>query len=230
MKKMLAILGSTTVITALAALANAQDTLGLPVDAPSKAVEIGVGFGYTQPTGDLTRRDSIDDFARAGGELSGEVGYRVNPNWLVGLYGGYARYHAPGGTSDDKTTSATGGVQAQYHITPFSRVDPWIGIGAGYRGFFINPGVGASRSLHGIQLARARVGFDYRVSEAVALGPVIGVDLTMFTTEHFPGGGNTQAVESDNLTVTPFFYAGLAGRFDIGKHERAEEHTVAMGY
>lgn len=76
-----------------------------------------------------------------------------------------------------------------------------------------------------------RIGADYRVSEAVALGPVIGVDLTMFTTQHFPGTGNTvEAVGGDNLTVTPFFFAGLAGRFDIGKERERGERTIAMSY
>jgi len=232
MKKMLAILGSTTVITAFAAFANAQETPSVPIDAPKNAAEIGVGLGYSQPTGDLTQRDSADDIARAGGEVSADVGYRIDARWLVGLYGGYGHYHAPGGTSYDIVNSATGGFQAQYHIMPFGRVDPWIGFGAGYRGLYQSLENQNTRAWHGIQLARARLGVDYRVNETVALGPVIGMDVTMFTSQHAPGSSSgVDAVGSDNLTATPFFFAGLAGRFDIGKErERGERRTVAMGY
>lgn len=233
MKKMLAILGTSAVVTAFAGGAIAQEVITGPVDAPRNAAEIGVGLGYSQPTGNLTRRggDQVSDLARGGGEVNAEVGYRIDARWLVGLYGGYGQYHAPGGTSSDIINTANGGVQAQLHFMPFQRVDPWVGLGVGYRGFFSTPDNQGTRALHGIQLARARVGVDYRVSETVALGPVIGMDLTMFTSEHRPGTGNTvDSVGSDNLTVTPFFFAGLAGKFDIGTERERSERMVALRY
>lgn len=64
MKKLFAMLGSTTAVVALATAANAQETIYAPVDAPTKAAEIGVGLGYSQPAGDLTRRDIAGDLAR----------------------------------------------------------------------------------------------------------------------------------------------------------------------
>lgn len=233
MNKMLAILGSTAVLTAFAGVANAQETITGPVNAPRNAAEIGVGLGYSQPAGNLTRRggDAVADIARGGGEVNAEVGYRIDSHWLVGLYGGYGQYHAPGGTSSDIVNTANGGIQGQYHIMPFQRVDPWISLGVGYRGFFTTPDNGATRALHGLQLARARVGVDYRVSETVALGPVIGMDLTMFTSEHVPGaGGQLAAVGSDNVTVTPFFFAGIGGKFDIGSERERSERMVAQRY
>jgi len=232
MKKTLAILSSAAFITAIAGGAFAQETLNVPVDAPRNAAEIGIGLGYSQPTGNLTNGGSdISDIARAGGEVNAEVGYRIDARWLVGLYGGYGQYHAPGGTSHDIVNSANAGVQAQYHIMPFNVADPWVSLGVGYRGFFNTPQGTPTSAWHGLQLARVRVGADYRVSETVAMGPVVGMDLTMFTSEHIPGNPNTvEAVGGNNLTVTPFFFAGLQGKFDIGEERERSDKMVALQY
>lgn len=233
MNKRLAILGSAAVVTAFAGGASAQETITRQIDAPRRATEIGIGLGYSQPSGNLTMRggDKAADLARGGGEVNAEVGYRIDARWLIGLYGGYGQYHMPNGTSNDIINTATGGVQAQYHIMPFQRVDPWLSLGVGYRGFFSTPDNQGTRALHGLQLARVRVGVDYRVSETVALGPVLGMDATMFTSEHRPGTGNTvDAVGSGNLTLTPFFFGGIAGRFDIGPERERSAKMVAARY
>jgi hypothetical protein len=236
MKKTLAILGTVGLVTAFAGGAFAQEdvseTVNQPVPAPRNAAEIGIGLGYAQPTGNLTAGGRpISDIARAGGEVNAEVGYRVDPRWLVGLYGGYSQFHAPGGTSSDIVNSATGGIQAQYHIMPYTRVDPWVGLGVGYRGFFATPRNGPTHALHGLDVARLRIGADYRVNEQVAMGPVVGMDLTMFTSEHIPGASSTvEAIGSENLTVTPFFFAGLAGKFDIGTETQRSDQMVALQY
>lgn len=232
MKNMLAILGSVSVV-AFAGGAFAQETINRPVAAPRNATEIGVGVGYSQPAGNLTQRggDHVADIARGGGEVNAEVGYRLDPRWLIGIYGGYGQYHAPNGTSKDIVNTVNAGVQAQYHLTPFSGVDPWVSLGVGYRGFFQNPRDAGTRSLHGLQLAKVRIGADYRVTDSVALGPLIGMDLTMFTSEHRAGSGNAvDAVGSNNLTVTPFFFAGVGGKFDLGGEREREARMVALRY
>lgn len=225
--------GTAALALAFASTTSAQETIDRPIGAPSRAAEIGIGLGYAQPAGDLTMRegDRVSNVARAGGQIDAEVGYRISPRWLIGAYGGYGQFHAPGGTSADIVATANAGVQAQVHVDPYRRIDPWIAFGGGWRGFFVDPRDGGSRGLHGLQLARVRVGVDYRVNDGVALGPAVGMDATMFTTEVRSGEGPTvRSLDSDRYTVTPFFFAGIVGRFDVGGRRDAGDRMLARAF
>ncbi|MBI2393900.1 MAG: hypothetical protein HYV09_30290 [Deltaproteobacteria bacterium] len=225
--------GIAAVVLAYASTTGAQETIDRTVAAPARAAEIGIGLGYAQPTGDLTLRtgDRASNFARAGGQIDGEIGYRIDPRWLIGVYGGYGQFHAPGGTAQDIVATVNAGVQAQVHVNPHRRVDPWVGFGAGWRGFFINPENSATRALHGLQIARVRFGVDYRVSDGVALGPAVGMDATMFTTEVRSGEGPTfESLGRERYTLTPFFFGGIVGRFDIGGRRDSGERMMAKAF
>src|SRR5258708_28183490 len=86
--------------------AFADETAIISSEAPNQntalynAFEIGLGFGYSQGVGDVgTGVRSLTDSGGPGvlGEL--DLGWRVNPNWLVGAYSTIAwLYHgdAPG--------------------------------------------------------------------------------------------------------------------------------------
>jgi outer membrane protein OmpA-like peptidoglycan-associated protein len=105
---------------------------------------------------------------------------------------------------------------ATYHFEPVVRGDPWLRLGTGYRMVWENDPTGASGATvlrHGFELLTAKVGYDVRVSEDVALAPVVGADLDMFLWED-PSNGNSHALSS--AQVGTFVYAGLQGRFDIG--------------
>jgi hypothetical protein len=68
-------------------------------------------------------------------------------------------------------------------------------------------------SMHGWEIAKLQVGVDYRVDKYVALGPVIGADITTFFTQSTPQTGSFQNLDSPK--VDTFLFAGLQGRFDI---------------
>lgn len=72
---------------------------------------------------------------------------------------------------------------------------------------------GQTSMRHGFELASAKVGYDFRVSEDLALAPVVGADLNMFL---WQTDNNTTSIALSKAQVATFVYAGLQGRFDIG--------------
>ncbi len=179
------------------------------VPAPANAFEIQVGTGYTQGFGNLRSGTGLPSVVSPGGAVDLGLGYRIDPHWEVGFRGEYAQYVAE---RSNVARAFTTGIAFQYHAIPFHKVDPFLEVGAGYRVLIEHSDIGPDLYTHGFQLARVRVGVDFRVDKDVALGPVIGGDATMFLFQDFP---NLQTNIS-NPTVSTFVFAGLQGRFDIG--------------
>jgi len=195
--------------------AEARDVLGAPVRAPSKAFEIGVDAGYTQGFGNVGPGRGVGDVAGAGGTVGVHLGYRVDPHWYVGGTGQYQGY----GTSNARPNvgsvrGVTAGVEGSYHLQPYSRVDPFVTLGTGYRALVESPPGNAPTAVtHGIELGRIEVGLDVRPSESVAIAPVIGADLNMFM---WRTGGGAEAAPLTGRGINTFVFAGLRGRFDVG--------------
>ena len=192
------------------------------VPAPSNALELKVGTGYTQGFGNIAPDRRISDIAGAGIGASAEVDYRLSPLWSLGVEGQYQEF------SNQQNASARGlaaNVGATYHFMPTMRGDPWARLGTGYRFLWENdPQVtyakapGATVLRHGFDLVTAKVGYDIRVTDDFAIAPVVGADLNLFVWEDSSGnatqGGADHALTSSQ--VGTFVYAGLQGRFDIG--------------
>jgi hypothetical protein len=179
--------------------------------APTRALELTVASGYTQGFGELRSNIGMPRVARAGVAIEGAVGYRVDPRWGVSVGGQYQEL-TPDTADATRGTAFT--LAAQYHAAPNTRLDPWIEVGTGYRLLWqIDPLAGGGNVLtHGLQLARARIGFDIRVSPEVAIGPVIGADATTFL---YQDGGPGDGYIRDP-SVNTFVFAGLQGRIDAG--------------
>lgn len=196
--------------------ATAQEVPERRIPAARNAVEIGIGAGYSQGVGNFTRvpGDAVSDTGGPGAAVELDVGARLTERWMFGVYGSYGQFQRSdllaSGTS---VRSATGGLQGQYHFDPNAMVDPWVSLGAGYRFHVTSPDLGEDYLRHGLQLARIRFGVDYRVSRMVAVGPVLGGDVTMVISQR-PPGQESLAIESANLGNALFFFGGLQGRFD----------------
>jgi len=181
----------------------------------SNALELGVAAGYAQGVGDIARgRGTIQDLSGPGGAVEVDVGYRLSPEFMIGLYGTGAQF-ARGDSLVDGTDvrSMTAGVQANYHFRPSYTIDPWVGLGTGWRGLWLSPDVGKTTSMQGLELARVQVGADYRVSPEVAITPVLGADLSMYLTEDGPGLSGYTNISDPRVNVA--FFAGIGGRFDV---------------
>jgi hypothetical protein len=173
------------------------------------ALDLQVGAGYQQGVGaiggDVARVQDVAGVG-AGGDIG--VGYRLSPYWMLGGYGSAAWYKAMG--DQEGLHSFAIGVQAQLHMQPRRSIDPWFGLGIGYRVFSFTA-AGQPTSVHqAIELPRLTIGVDYRASYMFSVGPYVSADVALFMNESRPG----QPTDT-RTTLASFLGAGLAGRFDL---------------
>ena len=165
---------NTLVFVALAlagAPAFAQEVVApsRSLSSVEKALEITVGAGYAQGFGDIGNgQSSLTDQASAGGEVTLGIGYRINRQFMIGVYGSGSKYSTKDLTSGADIWSATAGVQGNYYFLPDDEWNPWVSLGSGWRGHWIDRN-GSKDSRHGWDLARLTVGVDYRVSPEFAV-------------------------------------------------------------
>lgn len=186
------------------------------VAAPRNAFEIGVATGYTQGGGPVGGNLAhLEDISGAGAAVELDASYRINPTFSVGAYGTFSKY-ATGDRVSDSTDvlGASAGIQLAAHLRPDRSVDPWVSLGTGWKGVWLNADQGKNTSLQGLDLARVQLGVDYRVSKDVAISPVIGGSLGMFVSQDSPMTNGYTEIADKKVNFTGF--AGLAGRFDLG--------------
>lgn len=200
-----------------------NDYLTEHVEAPSHALELKVGTGYTQGFGMIGRGRSLPDTAGPGFGVSADVDYRVDPRWSFGAEAQYQEFTKEQNASA-RGLAANGG--ATYHFNPSVRGDPWLRLGGGYRLLWENDAGGVSGLdvvRHGFDLLTAKLGYDVRVSEDVALAPVLGADVTMFLWQDASSNGSHPMGVAQTGT---FVYAGLQGRFDLGGNNRSRAAEI----
>jgi hypothetical protein len=212
-------LGAFAVILSISSLASAQEagtsSSSVVGTAPSRAFELTLAAGFDQGFGDISKTTPISDLAREGGSFQLGLGYRVNPRLMVGLYSEVAGYDP--GDLNSKHTQAAGasaGLQAQHHFAPFQKVDPWISVGLGWRGYWEHENESVTRSLQGLDIFRFQAGFDYRFTPKVSISPVLGVSVAKFLVEKQPGQTDFSEIDSPRSNI--FLFVGAMGRFDIG--------------
>jgi outer membrane protein W len=186
-----------------------------PPRAADDALEITLGAGYAQGFGDIGGgQRNLTDQSSAGGELQLGVGYRINPNFMVGAYGS-GSLHATGDfTPGANIYTATAGVQANYHFLPSNEWDPWVGLGSGWRALWINhANSGGTDSRHGLDIARITAGVDYRVNSQFAVSPYVGMGITTFLTQELANEQGFSNVHNPDANV--WVFGGIQGRFDL---------------
>jgi hypothetical protein len=191
------------------------------------ALELTVGTGYEQAFGQIQQgRPSLTDIGQAGGAVQVGIGARIIPNLTLGLYGSFAGF-SRGDQVDTSANlySAAGGVQMDIHFVPAgSEVDPWLSLGSGWRGYWINQ-LGGTTSDQGMEIAKLQIGLDYRVAQSVAISPVVGADLSTFFTQQPPGSSGWSNISSPQ--VNTFLFAGLLGRFDIPTRSSGSQQVAS---
>jgi hypothetical protein len=194
--------------------------------APARALELSWSTGYSQAFGNFSKDGrSLDDVAGPGTTLALGVGYRMTPNLMIGGYAEGGLYRPDEGSlGDSRMWSAALGAQANWHFMPFSRWDPWVGLGAGWRGYWVDEDGGGDSSLQGLDVARVQVGAAYRVSQHLTLSPTIGVSITEFVAER--SANESSFHDLDDPRPTTFLMIGTTGRFDIGGQSVKRYGTV----
>ena len=193
----------------------------------TKAIEITIAPGYSQGFGHVASgQPLLNDTGTAGGALEAGLAYRFTPRFALGVYGSGARFGRGSAVeSDAMVWSATAGLRADFHFAPNKTVDPWISLGTGWRGYWIDSDrAGGDLARHGVQAGRGQIGVGIRMSPQVAIAPVIGADIAMFLTEAGPGG-SFGSLAGPNFNT--FVFGGLMGRFDIPVATTPSQRSVA---
>jgi hypothetical protein len=193
---------------------------------PDGTFEVAIASGYAQGGGKLGGElGSLEDVAGPGAAVEVDLGYRIIPQLTVGVYGTLAKsQHGDQIDSNTSVLGATAGVQAAWHFRPQISIDPWVSLGTGWHGLWLDPDAGKVTSLQGLDLARLQVGVDYRVTRQIAIAPVIGASLSMFVSQDSPMTTSYAEIQDKKVNVTGF--VGLSGRFDFGGAERARESAA----
>ena len=185
------------------------------LDPVKNAVEVTIGTGYAQGVGNIgPEQASLTQEGTAGGAVQLGVGYRIIPQLSLGVYGSGSMFgRADSVDSEAHLYSATAGVESAWHVLPgHSEWDPWVSLGTGWRGYWVQQNLGQS-SVQGWEVARLQTGVDFRIDKAVAVSPVIGADITTFFTQQTPDSNGYQNIH--NAHASTFLFAGFQGRFDI---------------
>jgi len=207
-------------VLCVASVAMASESVTVVSGPPEKAsglynaLELGLGIGYSQPTGDVASGSpTLGDIAGPGASVELSIGWRINPNFLVGAYGTGAWFSTGDNAGSALNSwSTTAGVQGNYHILPGNDLDPWIGLGAGWRGYWVNRPEGRD-ARHGVDLARLQIGVDIPVVTGVSISPFAGATASLFLTQQLAQETSFSNISSPNVNV--FFTAGVMGRFDV---------------
>lgn len=196
--------------------------------APEHALELTLAVGYSQGFGDVKKGQaaSLTQMGQEGAGLQLGVGYRFEPRLMIGFYGEAAGYD-PGSRTDKNgdVYSGAAGVQAQWHFIPYGQLDPWIGVGAGWRGYWVREDDAETYSMQGVDALRLQAGVDYRIAPTFSLSPLLSLSATKFFADRSPADRDYQ--EIDRPTSNLFLFAGIMGRFDIGPQRTAGGRTVA---
>jgi hypothetical protein len=195
----------------------AQEVTAYPPPArtvPNQALEITLGAGYAQGVGDIAANQrALGDISRAGAEISLGLGYRIDPNWMIGVYGSGSKY-AISDFSDGDIWSATAGVQGNYHFLPQNDLDPWVGLASGWRGHWVKHANGlGTDSRHGWDIARLTAGLDFRLASQIAVAPYVSAGVTTFLTQELANESSFSNIHDPRANV--WLAVGVQGRFDL---------------
>lgn len=205
-------------LAGVVALAGASTTAR--ADAPSDrarrgampaiagALEITVGVSAATTHGDLGGAMDGGELIGSAGELELQIGSRITPNLAISFYA-TAQDGGDGSNARRDVNLGSAGVEADLHLRPASSVDPWFSLGGGVRAVMIRED--GTSLLIGAELARVQLGVDLRMSEDVAIVPMIGASASLYGAERTPMDGISELADKD---ISWTFTAGVAARFD----------------
>jgi hypothetical protein len=181
--------------------------------APKNALELQFEAGYTQPIGQLAGDVNMSDVLHAGFVGGGALALRLSPRFAVAGYGSFHQ-SAPDARLGGMVFGGAGGLMGEIHALPYNLVDPFVAVGAGYRLLFVAPhGPPDNHMFHGFEVLKTDAGVDFRISKDFALGPMLGAAVDVFVWDLNETQHTNTAIA--NTTLSAFFFAGIAGKFDV---------------
>jgi hypothetical protein len=186
--------------------------------------ELGLRLGYAVPMGKTDDDSDMTDGVSGQIPIWLDLGLRITPNVMLGLYGQYGIGMTGGNFGDtcdqqEAAASAAGvdfgcsvtdvrfGAQAHYHFTPKGDTDPWLGVGFGYEWLTFGvsaEGNGASASLSstgsGFEFVNFQLGLDVLAAPSFGIGPFLAFTLGQYDSysNECTGLANCAAINADN--------------------------------
>jgi len=219
----------------------------LVVLAPSRALaedqtgfEIGFRTGYSIALGKIEGGGNADlgDYVSGNLPLWLDLGYRATPNLMVGIWGLYG-FGFIGGTLNDDGCQVNGvscsahdiriGADVQYHLQPFQKVDPWLGLGFGYEWLSLDVSASAlgvnadlGTDVHGFQFFDVQGGVDFLpvADTGFGVGPFIDFALGEYSDGSCSGslsgliqGSGSLGCDISNTALHEWLTLGVRGTF-----------------
>ncbi len=182
---------------------------------------VGLRLGYSIPLGKAggDEDEELDLSFVSSGQIPIwlDLGYRVTPNLVLGLYGSYAFGFVGDACVEGADCSANQirfGVQGQYHLSPGESFNPWFGLGIGYEILnlhFEGQGSDFDESFKGFEFANLQVGGDFKVSDSVGIGPFVSFSLGQYSSVGF--GDSSEDLEKK--TLHEWLTIGARGAFNL---------------
>jgi hypothetical protein len=215
-----------------------------PVQTPARDVdlhfELGARLGYAFASGNYVSGLPIGSPSGSAGApgISGAIPLTFDLGMRIGKYvfvGGFTSYaflsttcaSAPAGyTLQCDGHDVRGGIDAQIHIVPRGKVDPWIGFGLGHEWLTVSMSTSAggstaseSQTLEGWNFADVMLGLDMHVARGLGVGPFLEFTSGSFGSESASqtGGGSTQSgsVDFSSTSSHQWFTVGARGTFEV---------------
>ncbi|HEY3818774.1 MAG TPA: hypothetical protein VGL81_16500 [Polyangiaceae bacterium] len=243
---------ATTVLLASAALllpaaAAAQEEMAPPSTGPSgymanRGLQFGARVGYSLGAGSVYQGLNVTDASNGQIPIQLDLGWRILPLLYVGAYGQFAPNFQK--SNDMSCPNGLGcsaqdwrfGLEGDLHFLPRTRLDPYLGLSAGYEvlhtdesgtttvplpgGASASAPVGVSVTDRGWEFAALTLGFDARVDRAVGIGPYLQASINEFNvhtgteTVNVAGMQTSTPVPQVSPAAHTIFTAGLRGTFN----------------
>ena len=183
---------------------------------------VAIRAGYAIPYGKVEKGSGKEMSNLFTGQVPflAELGWHVNPAFLIGGYLGLAFGGAAGHEKDHckfdqascAAVSARLGLEFQYHFLPAQPADPWLGYGIGLELASLSEKSSPrneTNTLSGFEYAHLMGGVDFRLGKRFGLGPVV---------DYAFGRYSRQAIEYDNTRT-----------IDQGITQQADHQWLTIG-
>jgi hypothetical protein len=199
--------------------------------AKDMGFEIGGRLGYGVPLGEGDEGSDLDTLVAGTIPVWFDIGGRVTPELMIG---GYLQL-APAIVSDDVSGCDTNGVdcslvdirigaQLQYHLSPRSETDPWIGAGIGYEWLIFSASVdeldtSLTSTVHGFEFGMLQGGVDFKLGDSAALGPFFSFSIGQYDRANVSCDGagcdadDEGSTEFEDKALHQWLVFGLRGTF-----------------
>ena len=158
-------------------------------------VALGVSALWAVPFGELQDGYSQTRLIGSGPGFGAELGIGISRTVALGAWGQLLRF----GDNDDCTSCSASsfgiGAFVRYHLVQGTRFDPWMTAGIGYRKTSIQDFPDGDLDYSGIEWLRLQVGGDWYPINFLGIGPLIELDMGIYSDRSGSGAPALPAFE-----------------------------------